>query len=137
MSAAEKKNSNQLSIFYQIISFVINYMKIMNTQNDQWAHEIQTLFNYMIECQQKQFFQFQLLIFDNFIFWLKTAHSAVFKLKSATSFFVTEFNQYTFIHASIASFSCHVTSLLLLAEHEMFLLFKYHMYHMIRTVKTL
>ena len=113
------------------------YMKIINIWNDQQVHEIQISFNHMTECQQKQSLQLQLLTSDSLIFWLKTAHLAVFKLESAILFLIIEFNQYTFVCASIASFSCHVTSLLLSAEHEMSLSLKYCICHAIRIMKIL
>ena len=95
----------------------------------------------MTECQQKQSSQLQLLTSDSFIFQLKTTHSAILKLESAVLSaalsLAAEFSQYTFIHASIASSSCHVALSSLSAEHEMSLSFKYHMCCMIRTVKTL
>ena len=78
-----------------------------------------------------------MLISDSFIFQLKTAHSAIFKVESAILSLAAEFSQYIFAHASIASFSYCVASSLLSAEHEMSLSLKYCMCCTVRTVKTL
>ena len=137
----KKKDSNQLSILYQIMSLVMNYMKIMNAQNDQQVCEIQTSFNHMTECQQKQFSQLQLLTSDSLLFQLKTAHSAADRLELASA---AESSKYTSACVSFASSLSHVASSLLSSPSELELEYempslslKYHMCHTVRTVKTL
>ena len=88
---------------------MMNYMKIMNVQNDQKMHEIQTLFDYAVECQQKQFSQLQLLTFSSLLFQLKTAHSAADRLELELELELTsvlaavKFSKYTSVCVSIES----------------------------------
>ena len=137
----EKEGPSQLSILYQAMPLVVDYMKTMDARNDQRAREIQASFSHMAECQQEQSSQLQLLTSGSLIFRLETAHPAVPRLEPAVLPAALPLaagsSQYTSARASIASSPCRVASPSLPAEHEMPLPPKYRMCRAVRTVKAL
>ena len=120
---------------------MVDYMKTMDTRNDQRAREIQASFNHLAQHQQEQFSQLQLLTSGSLIFRLETAHPPAPRLglepapAALPAPQSAESSQYTSARASIAPEP--EPGLKPDLEHEMPPPPKYRMCRAVRTMKAL
>ena len=102
----EEEGSSQLSMFYQAMSAIADYLKAMDARNDQRARELQASFDRMAESQRALSSQLQLLTSGSLTFRLEAPSASVYPRPTArppTLLSIAESSRHASARASAAA----------------------------------